>query len=74
MKEAANTYLKGILEYSEMPLVSTDIIGNKHSCIFDAGLTDVIGGKSTAVKVVGWYDNECGYSNRIVDLVGIIGK
>ncbi len=69
MKEAADTYLKGIMEYSEEPLVSTDILGNKHSCIFDSGLTDVIGGKGKSIKVVGWYDNESGYSNRIVDLI-----
>ena len=74
VKEASNSYLKGILEYSEEPLVSTDIIGNTHSCIFDSGLTDVIGGKGKTVKVVGWYDNEYAYSCRIVDLVGMIGK
>jgi glyceraldehyde 3-phosphate dehydrogenase len=74
MKESTNSYLKGIMEYSEDPLVSTDIVGNQHSCIFDSALTDVIGGKGKIVKVVGWYDNECGYSNRIVDLVAMIGK
>lgn len=74
MKEAADTYLKGILEYSTDPLVSTDILGNKHSCIFDSAFTDVIAGKSKFVKVVGWYDNECGYSNRIADLILKIGK
>lgn len=73
MKEAADTYLKGIMEYSTEPLVSTDILGNKHSCVFDSALTDVIGGKGTLVKVVGWYDNECGYSNRIADLILKIG-
>ncbi len=66
MKQAADTYLNGILEYSTDPLVSSDIIGNSHSCIFDSQLTDVIDG--TLVKIVGWYDNEFGYSNRIVDL------
>jgi glyceraldehyde 3-phosphate dehydrogenase len=66
MKEAADTYLKGILEYSEEPLVSSDIVGNPASCIFDSMLTDVNG---SMVKVVGWYDNEFGYSNRIIDLV-----
>lgn len=65
-KEAADTYLKGILEYSDEPLVSSDIVGNPHSCIFDSQLTDVQG---TLVKIVGWYDNEWGYSNRCVDLV-----
>lgn len=66
MKEAANTYLKGIMEYSDEPLVSTDIIGNPHSCIFDSGLTSSQG---NLIKVVGWYDNEFGYSSRIVDLI-----
>lgn len=56
--------LKGILEYQEEPLVSIDIVGNPHSCIFDAQLTSVIG---NMVKVVGWYDNEWGYANRLVD-------
>jgi glyceraldehyde 3-phosphate dehydrogenase len=62
---AAEGSLKGYLSYSEDPLVSTDIVGDPHSCIFDAGLTKVIG---TQVKVAGWYDNEWGYSNRLVDL------
>ena len=65
-KAAADGPLNGILEYSEDPLVSSDIVGNPHSCIFDSELTMVMG---TTVKVVGWYDNEWGYSNRIVDLV-----
>lgn len=66
MKEAANSYLKGIMEYSDVDLVSTDIIGNPHSCIFDSKLTIVC---DDLVKVVGWYDNEFGYSHRIVDLI-----
>jgi glyceraldehyde 3-phosphate dehydrogenase len=66
MKAAADTYLKGIMEYSDEALVSTDIIGNPHSCIFDSQLTSVQG---NFVKVVGWYDNEFGYSCRIVDLI-----
>jgi glyceraldehyde 3-phosphate dehydrogenase len=66
MKNAAESYLKGIMQYSEEPLVSTDIVGNPHSVIFDSALTDV---QDNFVKVVGWYDNEFGYSNRIVDLV-----
>ncbi|MCS7189323.1 MAG: type I glyceraldehyde-3-phosphate dehydrogenase [Bacteroidia bacterium] len=65
-REAAATYLKGILEYSEDPLVSSDIIGNPHSCIFDAQSTMVIG---NMVRVLGWYDNEYGYSCRTADLV-----
>lgn len=63
--------LKGILEYSNEPLVSSDIVGNTHSCIFDSGLTAVIG---NLVKVSGWYDNETGYSNRLVDLIEKVGK
>lgn len=70
-KAAANGALKGILEFSADPLVSIDIVGNPHSCIFDSDLTMVIG---NTVKVVGWYDNEAGYSNRIVDLMAKIGK
>jgi glyceraldehyde 3-phosphate dehydrogenase len=70
-KAAANGPLKGILEFSTDPLVSIDIVGNTHSCIFDSDLTMVIG---NTVKVVGWYDNEAGYSNRIVDLMAKIGK
>jgi glyceraldehyde 3-phosphate dehydrogenase len=66
MKAAADSYLKGILEYSEDPLVSVDIIGNPHSCIFDSDSTMAMG---NLVKVVGWYDNEWGYSNRVVDLL-----
>lgn len=65
-KVAANTSLKGILEYTEDPIVSVDIIGNKKSCIFDSQLTSVI---DKMVKVVGWYDNEIGYSSRIIDLI-----
>jgi glyceraldehyde 3-phosphate dehydrogenase len=65
-KALANTSLQGILEYSEEPLVSKDIVGNPHSCIFDAGLTSSIG---NMVKVVGWYDNEVGYSNRLADML-----
>ncbi|MFH1053238.1 MAG: type I glyceraldehyde-3-phosphate dehydrogenase [Candidatus Woesearchaeota archaeon] len=71
MKKASQTYLKGILEYSEEALVSTDIIGNPHSGIFDATLTKVNG---NLVKVFSWYDNEWGYSTRMVDMIKIIGK
>lgn len=69
-KAAADGPLKGILEYSTDPLVSTDIVGNNHSCIFDSKLTMSAG---TTVKVVGWYDNEWGYSNRIAELVAKVG-
>lgn len=65
-KLAADGEMKHILEYTEDPIVSTDILGNTHSCIFDAQLTSVVGG---LVKVVGWYDNEMGYSSRLADLV-----
>ena len=64
-KKASEGALKGILEYNEDPIVSTDIIGNSHSCIFDSELTMVI---DNVVKVVGWYDNEAGYSSRLADL------
>ena len=65
-KEAAETYLHSILEYTSDPLVSVDIVGNSHSVVFDSELTSVIG---NMVKLVGWYDNEAGYSNRLVDLI-----
>ena len=70
MKAAADGPLKGILTYTEDPIVSADIVTDPASCIFDAGLTKVIGNQ---VKVVGWYDNEWGYSNRLVDLVMLVG-
>lgn len=66
MKNASETYLKGILAYTEDPIVSVDIIGNPNSCLFDADLTSVI---NNMIKIVGWYDNEAGYSNRLLDLV-----
>jgi len=65
-KSAAEGTLKGILEYCEDPIVSVDVVGNRHSCIFDSPSTMLIGGNF--VKVVGWYDNEIGYSARVVDL------
>jgi glyceraldehyde 3-phosphate dehydrogenase len=65
-KKASEQDLKGILEYTNDPIVSVDIVGNPHSCIFDPELTSVIG---NMVKVVGWYDNEAGYSYRMVDLI-----
>lgn len=65
-KEAANGAMKNILQYTEDPIVSSDIIGNPHSCILDADCTMVIGNH---IKIIGWYDNEFGYSSRIVDLV-----
>lgn len=70
-REASGTFLKGVLQYTEDPLVSVDILGNPHSCIFDSKLTSIVGG---LVKVVGWYDNEMGYSSRLADLVEIIAN
>lgn len=70
-KTAADNELKGILEYIDEPLVSIDIVGNTHSCIFDAQLTSVIG---NMVKIVGWYDNEIGYSNRLAELIAKVGQ
>jgi glyceraldehyde 3-phosphate dehydrogenase len=71
VKAAAEGPLAGIIQYSEDPLVSTDIIGNPHSSIFDAPSTQVLGGN--LVKVLSWYDNEWGYSNRVVDLIERMG-
>jgi glyceraldehyde 3-phosphate dehydrogenase len=71
MKAAAEGPLKGFLSYTEDPIVSSDIVTDPSSCIFDSGLTKVIGNQ---VKVVGWYDNEWGYSNRLVDLIDYVGK
>jgi glyceraldehyde 3-phosphate dehydrogenase len=71
MKAAANGALKGFLTYTEDPIVSSDIVTDPSSCIFDSGLTKVIGNQ---VKIVGWYDNEWGYSNRLVDLISYVGK
>ncbi|MBN3034258.1 MAG: type I glyceraldehyde-3-phosphate dehydrogenase [Bacteroidales bacterium] len=68
-KEASQTTMKGILEYTEDPIVSMDIIGNPHSAIFDARLTAVLGERHKLVKVVAWYDNETGYSYRLADLI-----
>lgn len=69
-RNVAAHHLKGVLEYTEEPLVSTDIIHNPHSCIFDAGSTNVI--ESTLINVVGWYDNEWGYSNRMIDILKLL--
>jgi len=72
MKAAATSGpLKGYLTYTEDPIVSSDIVTDPSSCIFDSGLTKVVG---TTVKVVGWYDNEWGYSNRLVDLIKLVGR
>ncbi len=71
MKAAADGPLQGVLEYTEDPIVSVDIIGNPHSCIFDSGVT-ITSGKM--VKVLGWYDNEMGYSTRLADFTRFVGE
>ncbi len=70
-KSAAENQLRGIIEYTEDPIVSVDIIGNTHSCLFDAQLTAVLG---RMVKIVGWYDNEIGYSSRLIDLIQFLSN
>ncbi|MBN1275735.1 type I glyceraldehyde-3-phosphate dehydrogenase [Candidatus Woesearchaeota archaeon] len=72
MKSVAGNELRGVLQFTEDPVVSVDIVGNRHSSVFDAGLTKAMG--SGLVKVVSWYDNEFGYSNRMLDLVKLMGK
>ncbi len=69
-RTAADGRLNGILKYTEDPIVSSDVVGDPHSCVFDAGLTMALG---NLVKVVGWYDNEWGYSNRLVELTELVG-
>jgi glyceraldehyde 3-phosphate dehydrogenase len=69
-KKAAAGSLKGVLEYTDVPIVSSDIVTNPHSCVYDSDLTMTMG---NMVKVLGWYDNEWGYSNRLVDLIAYIG-
>ncbi|MFY9336620.1 MAG: type I glyceraldehyde-3-phosphate dehydrogenase [Mycobacterium sp.] len=71
LKAAAEGPMRGILKYYDVPIVSSDIVTDPHSSIFDSGLTKVIDNQA---KVVSWYDNEWGYSNRLVDLVGLVGK
>ncbi|EGV44208.1 type I glyceraldehyde-3-phosphate dehydrogenase [Bizionia argentinensis JUB59] len=70
-KTASEGYLKNILAYTEDPIVSIDIVGNTHSCVFDAQMTSVIG---NMVKIIGWYDNETGYSQRIIDLICFLSR
>ena len=72
MKAAAEGPLEGILEYTEDPIVSVDIVGNEHSSIYDGLMTMVLGGEGDFIKCVAWYDNEWGYSNRVKDLVKIL--
>jgi glyceraldehyde 3-phosphate dehydrogenase len=69
---AENPPLAGYLKYSEEPLVSIDIVGDRHSCIFDSPLTTVMGGDM--VKIFGWYDNEAGYASRMVDMMKLVAS
>jgi glyceraldehyde 3-phosphate dehydrogenase len=69
-KSVADYYLKGVLQYTEDPIVSVDIIHNPHSCVFDSALTNVI--DKRFVKIVGWYDNEWGYSCRMIDVIKLL--
>ncbi len=71
-KKASETNLHKYLEYTEDPIVSIDINGNSHSCVFDAQMTSVVGGN--LVKVIGWYDNEIGYSSRLIDLISLVSN
>ena len=70
-KQASETNLRSILKYTEDPIVSIDIVGNTHSCVFDSEMTSVIG---KMVKIIGWYDNEVGYSSRIIDLIDYLSR
>jgi len=74
LKESSETTLKGILHYTEDPIVSADIIGNPHSSIADGLSTSVIGGRGRLVKVLSWYDNEWGFSCRLVDLLKLMAR
>ena len=73
-KKAAKNSMKGILEYTEDPIVSTDVLHSTYSAVFDAQLTMVLGEKSNFVKIFAWYDNEWGFSNRMVELIELVGK
>ncbi|MGY0391767.1 type I glyceraldehyde-3-phosphate dehydrogenase [Bizionia sp. KMM 8389] len=70
-KEASEGYLKNVLAYTEDPIVSIDIVGNPYSCVFDSDMTSVIG---NMVKIIGWYDNETAYSQRIIDLISFLSR
>ena len=70
-KKASETNLRSVLKYTEDPIVSIDIVGNTHSCVFDSAMTSVIG---KMVKIIGWYDNEVGYSSRIIDLIELLSR
>ena len=74
MKKASEGPLKGILQYTEDPIVSTDVLHSTYSAVLDAQLTMVLGEKGNFVKVFAWYDNEWGFSNRMVDFIEMVGK
>ncbi|MDR0318514.1 MAG: type I glyceraldehyde-3-phosphate dehydrogenase [Nitrososphaerota archaeon] len=74
MKEAAEGSLQGILQYTEDPIVSSDVLHNSYSAVFDSQLTMVLGEKSNFIKIFAWYDNEWGFSNRMIDLIEYVGK
>jgi glyceraldehyde 3-phosphate dehydrogenase len=74
MKKAAEGPLKGILEYTEDPIVSSDVLHSTYSAVFDAQSTMVMGNKSNFVKILAWYDNEWGFSCRMVELIELVGK
>lgn len=74
LKKSANNELKGILEYTDEPIVSSDVIGNSHSSIVDGLSTNVIGNQGKLIKIMSWYDNESGFSNRLVDIIQYITK
>jgi glyceraldehyde 3-phosphate dehydrogenase len=74
MKKAAEGELEGILQYTEDPIVSSDVLHSTYSSVFDSGLTMVLGEKSDFVKVFSWYDNEWGFSNRMVDFIEMVGE
>jgi glyceraldehyde 3-phosphate dehydrogenase len=74
LKQASEANLKGILEYTEEPIVSADIVGNAHSSIVDGLSTMVLGNKNNVVKILSWYDNEWGFASRLVNLIRFIAK
>ena len=74
LRDASETELKGIMEYTEEPIVSSDIIGNPHSSIVDGLRTMVLGDKSKIVKVLSWYDNEWGFACRLIDLIKFVAN
>lgn len=74
LKQAAEADLKGVLEYTEEPIVSADIVGNSHSSIVDGLSTMVLGNKNNVVKILSWYDNEWGFASRLVSLIKFVAR